>query len=404
MNFTVGFSAVDACVHTFTPIYDIQGCGATAAITGNVTTAGRRRRRLRGRAPPASGFYIQDADRRRRPGDVRRHLRLHRAATRTRSAPASSSASPASPASGSARRRSTARTTTRRSRPANIVHCGTGSVAPTDVTMPFASTTFPERYEGMLVRFPQSLVIAEYFNYDRFGEIVLAQPLAGEDAAVHAAPRSTSRARRRTPGPPRTPSGRITLDDDVSRPEPAGPAPPERPAVLARRTASAAATPSRTRSASSASTSASTGSTRPAPADYTAVNPRPAAPGARRRHAPRRGDEHAQLLPHARRDHDDGADPRRQRLRRQRQPRMPRRGRRPAGRVRPGSATSCSQALAGLDADVIGLNELENTPGVEPLLDPTSGIVAGLNAMLGVGHVRRDRHRRRSAPTRSASA
>ncbi len=32
----------------------------------------------------------------------------------------------------------------------------------------------------MLVRFPQSLVIAEYFNYDRFGEIVLALPLPGE--------------------------------------------------------------------------------------------------------------------------------------------------------------------------------------------------------------------------------
>ena len=32
------------------------------------------------------------------------------------------------------------------------------------------------------------------------------------------------------------------------------------------------------------------------------------------------------------------------------------------------------QALAGLDADVLGLNELENTPGVEPLAD----IVAGL--------------------------
>ena len=26
----------------------------------------------------------------------------------------------------------------------------------------------------MLVRFPQPLVISEYFNYDRFGEIVLA--------------------------------------------------------------------------------------------------------------------------------------------------------------------------------------------------------------------------------------
>jgi predicted extracellular nuclease len=43
------------------------------------------------------------------------------------------------------------------------------------------------------------------------------------------------------------------------------------------------------------------------------------------------------------------------------------------------------QALAGLDGDIVGLNELENTPGVEPLLDPTRGIVAGLNAMPGVG-------------------
>jgi hypothetical protein len=42
-------------------------------------------------------------------------------------------------------------------------------------------------------------------------------------------------------------------------------------------------------------------------------------------------------------------------------------------------------ALAGLDADIIGLNELENTPGVDPLGDPTNGIVAGLNAMPGVG-------------------
>jgi predicted extracellular nuclease len=42
-------------------------------------------------------------------------------------------------------------------------------------------------------------------------------------------------------------------------------------------------------------------------------------------------------------------------------------------------------ALAGLNADIIGLNELENTPGVDPLGDPTNGVVAGLNAMPGVG-------------------
>ena len=41
--------------------------------------------------------------------------------------------------------------------------------------------------------------------------------------------------------------------------------------------------------------------------------------------------------------------------------------------------------LAGLGADVIGLNELENTTGVEPIGDPTDGILAGLNAMLGAG-------------------
>ena len=37
-----------------------------------------------------------------------------------------------------------------------------------------------ERFEGMLVRFPQNLVIAEYFNYERFGEMVIALPLDGE--------------------------------------------------------------------------------------------------------------------------------------------------------------------------------------------------------------------------------
>ena len=42
---------------------------------------------------------------------------------------------------------------------ANIVQCGTGSVAPVDVTLPVSSPDDFERYEGMLVRFPQSLVI-----------------------------------------------------------------------------------------------------------------------------------------------------------------------------------------------------------------------------------------------------
>ena len=49
----------------------------------------------------------------------------------------------------------------------------------TSVTLPVASLGDLEAYEGMLVTFPQPLVISEYFNYDRFGELVLASPPAG---------------------------------------------------------------------------------------------------------------------------------------------------------------------------------------------------------------------------------
>ncbi|MBN1267903.1 MAG: ExeM/NucH family extracellular endonuclease, partial [Anaerolineales bacterium] len=52
--------------------------------------------------------------------------------------------------------------------------CSTGnSVMPTALTLPVTSVEDFEAYEGMLVTFPQNLFISEYFNYDRYGEIVL---------------------------------------------------------------------------------------------------------------------------------------------------------------------------------------------------------------------------------------
>jgi uncharacterized protein len=65
---------------------------------------------------------------------------------------------------------------------AAVNSCGTGSVAPTDVTLPLASATALESLEGMLVRFPQTLYVTEHFELARFGEVVvsssarLAQP------------------------------------------------------------------------------------------------------------------------------------------------------------------------------------------------------------------------------------
>ena len=55
------------------------------------------------------------------------------------------------------------------------------TVPPTTVTFPLDAPGDMERYEGMLVTFAQDLVISEYFNYARFGEVVAAVPPNGWD-------------------------------------------------------------------------------------------------------------------------------------------------------------------------------------------------------------------------------
>ena len=60
-----------------------------------------------------------------------------------------------------------------------VLDAGPVTVPETSLTLPVAALGNLEAVEGMLVRFPQSLIISEYFNYDRFGEIVLASPPDG---------------------------------------------------------------------------------------------------------------------------------------------------------------------------------------------------------------------------------
>ncbi|NTW01231.1 MAG: ExeM/NucH family extracellular endonuclease, partial [Oscillochloris sp.] len=56
-----------------------------------------------------------------------------------------------------------------------VEDCGeTASVTPTDVTLPFASANDLERFEGMLVRFPQTLYVTEHYQLGRFGQVVLS--------------------------------------------------------------------------------------------------------------------------------------------------------------------------------------------------------------------------------------
>jgi predicted extracellular nuclease len=61
-----------------------------------------------------------------------------------------------------------------------LLSSGLSLPAATEVNLP-ASVAELEAVEGMYVTFPQSLVISEYFNFDRFGEVVLALPFEGFD-------------------------------------------------------------------------------------------------------------------------------------------------------------------------------------------------------------------------------
>lgn len=94
---------------------------------------------------------------------------------------------------------------------------GAGSISPTPLTLPVTSVGDFEAYEGMLVTFPQQLVISEYFNFDRFGEIVLtSQRHLTPTAEFEPGPDAIAAAQRFS-------LDRITLDDGRSaqNPDPA---------------------------------------------------------------------------------------------------------------------------------------------------------------------------------------
>ena len=170
-------------------------------ITGTVTTAGRRRRRLRGDgAPtPASSSRTPTGD-----GDPATSdgIFVFTGSQNLASARATSSGSRAI-----ARERFNQTTLNGTNSNSSAVPGGQhrrmrhrAASPPTDVTLPFANADFPERYEGMLVRLPQPLVICRVLQLrpvrrDR------ARPAARRRVPrLHRAPRSTPRAPQPTPG------------------------------------------------------------------------------------------------------------------------------------------------------------------------------------------------------------
>ncbi len=170
LDFTVGFTTeADPCTLSYTPVYNIQGSGAAAAITGSVTTQGVvvGDYEYPGSGSTASflrGFYLQDLS-----GDVNPN---------TSDAIFVFNGNTNGVVVGDVVRitgtASEFQDQTQISGVTSLRKCGTGSVAPVDVTLPFASAIDAERYEGMLVRLPQRLYVSEHFQLGRFGQVLLS--------------------------------------------------------------------------------------------------------------------------------------------------------------------------------------------------------------------------------------
>jgi len=67
----------------------------------------------------------------------------------------------------------------------DVTVISSGNAAPTAASVSLPTDDF-EPFEGMSVTFPQSLTIVEYFNFDRFGEMVLATDRLFQPTAIFA--------------------------------------------------------------------------------------------------------------------------------------------------------------------------------------------------------------------------
>ena len=164
-NFVSTFNIVAGCGDPFTAIYAIQGSGDASPLVGQtVTTEGVVTANFQ--VGGKNGYFIQDpvgdgdpatsdgifvystnpavnvGDALRITGKVSEYYNL------TQLTPTNSG---------------------------TVMTCGSGqTIAPLALTLPTTAPRSYEAYEGMLVTFPQELYISEYYNYDRYGEIVLA--------------------------------------------------------------------------------------------------------------------------------------------------------------------------------------------------------------------------------------
>ncbi|GAB4179479.1 MAG: ExeM/NucH family extracellular endonuclease [Roseiflexaceae bacterium] len=171
-NFVSSFSVAGPppapCAAIDTPIGTVQGEDDTADITGLVTIQGVVVGDYEGAAPALRGFYLQDA------GDgnplTSDGIFVFNGSNN------SVSLGQVVQVTGTA---GEFQGQTQLSGTLTIVDCGaTEVVTPVDIAMPFPAAVggvaYLERYEGMLVRLAQKAYVTEFFQLGRFGEVLVS--------------------------------------------------------------------------------------------------------------------------------------------------------------------------------------------------------------------------------------
>ncbi len=162
-TFTVGI----VCVPATHLIHDIQGSGTSTPIAGTtVTINGVVVGDFQGNSPTLRGFFVQEED-----ADADANALTSEGIFVFHS---STDVAPGDVVSVTGRATEFS-SLTQIDQVANVTVCDSGaSVTPAAITLPVGATGDWERWEGMLADFTQTMTVTENFSLGRFGEVVLS--------------------------------------------------------------------------------------------------------------------------------------------------------------------------------------------------------------------------------------
>ncbi|HPF80279.1 ExeM/NucH family extracellular endonuclease [Nostocoides australiense] len=164
-NIAVTVTALEPCAASDQTIGSVQTSGA-AGITGTVTVQGVVVADYEGASPKLRGFYVQDSG----DGDAATSDGIFVFEGDNADRVAVGDVVQVSGTAGENQGQTQISSTT------GIAACGTtGTVPTTEVTLPLTAADDLERYEGMLVSFPQELSVTEHYQLGRFGQVTLSQ-------------------------------------------------------------------------------------------------------------------------------------------------------------------------------------------------------------------------------------